>query len=146
MSETNAFLICAFRSEDFLRWCLFPERNLTHNLSLLFPIVFGINLIHFFDEKKDGAAEISIICFGASDPLSRHLTEVKRSQRVRIFGRLRTVSNSATFLAKESANAAPFTRGETDVQIFGKEKCKIRRQFQRFGVEKCKLLRRFQRY
>ena len=30
----------------------------------LFPIVFGINLIHFFDEKKDG----SIVCFGDSIP------------------------------------------------------------------------------
>ena len=36
-------LICAFRSADFLRWCLSPERNLTHNLFFLFPIVFGIN-------------------------------------------------------------------------------------------------------
>ena len=25
-------LICAFRSADFLRWCLSSERNLTHNL------------------------------------------------------------------------------------------------------------------
>ena len=38
-------LICAFRSADFLRWCLFPKRNLTHNLFFLFPIVFGINNI-----------------------------------------------------------------------------------------------------
>ena len=38
-------LICAFRSEDFLRWCLSPERNLAHNLFFLFPIVFGINII-----------------------------------------------------------------------------------------------------
>ena len=29
-------LICAFRSEDFLRWCLSPERNLTHNLFFYF--------------------------------------------------------------------------------------------------------------
>ena len=35
-------LICAFRSADFLRWCLSPERNLTHNLLFLFPIVVGI--------------------------------------------------------------------------------------------------------
>ena len=34
----------------------------------LFPIVFGINLIHFFDEKKDGAAGNSIVCFGVSIP------------------------------------------------------------------------------
>ena len=36
-------LICAFRSADFLRWCLSSERNLTHNLFFLFPIVFSIN-------------------------------------------------------------------------------------------------------
>ena len=46
----------------------------------------------------------------------RHLTEAKR--------RTRTVSKSATFLATESVISAPFKRGETKVQIFGKEKCK----------------------
>ena len=97
VSGTNAFLICAFRSADFLRWCLSPERNLTHNLFFLFPIVFGINLIHFFDEKKDGEAENSIVFFRCFDPLSRHLTEVKRSRRERILRRMRTVSKSATF-------------------------------------------------
>ena len=111
-AETNAFLICAFRSADFLRWCLFPKRNLTHNLFFLFPIVFGINLIHFFDfstRKKNGAAGNSIVCFAASIPCrSRHLT-------VR---RMRTVSKSAKFLATESVNSAPFKRGETEVQIF----------------------------
>ena len=39
-----------------------------HNLLFLFQIVIGINLIHFFDEKKDGAAGNSIACFGASIP------------------------------------------------------------------------------
>ena len=29
-------LICAFRSAGFLRWCLFPKRNLTHNLFFYF--------------------------------------------------------------------------------------------------------------
>ena len=38
-------LICAFRSEDFLRWCLSPKRNLTHDLFFLFPIFFGINCL-----------------------------------------------------------------------------------------------------
>ena len=28
----------------------------------------ALNLIHFFDEKKDGAAGSSIVCFGASIP------------------------------------------------------------------------------
>ena len=36
VSGTNAFLICAFRSADFLRWCLSPERNITHNLFFYF--------------------------------------------------------------------------------------------------------------
>ena len=32
------------------------------------------------------------------------------------------------FLATESVNSAPFKRGETQVQVFGKEKCKSLRQ------------------
>ena len=73
---------------------------------------FGINLIHFFDFstiKKNGAAGNSIVCFAASIACqSRHVT-------VR---RMRTVSKSATFLATESVNSAPFKRGKTEVQIF----------------------------
>ena len=38
-------LIGLIRSEDFLSWCLSPERNLTHNLFFLFPIVFGIYIV-----------------------------------------------------------------------------------------------------
>ena len=38
-----------------------------HNLFFYFNS-FGINLIHFFDEKKDSAAGNSIVCFGASIP------------------------------------------------------------------------------
>ena len=68
VSGTNAFLICAFRSADFLSWCLSPERNLIHNLFFPFPIVFGNNLIHFLDEKKDFAAGNSINLFGALIP------------------------------------------------------------------------------
>ena len=63
------------------------------------------------------------------------------------------------FLATESVNSAPFKRGETKVQIFGKEsaklfantkveifgkeRCKIHCQFQRFGKERCKIHRQF---
>ena len=61
VSGTNAFLICAFRPPDFLRWCLSSERSLTlpvtHNLFFLFPI-----------ENKDGTAGNSIVCFGAPIP------------------------------------------------------------------------------
>ena len=42
--------------------------------------------------------------------------------------RMGPVSKSATLLATESVNSAPFNRGETKVQIFGKEKCKTLRQ------------------
>ena len=46
---------------------VFSPRAQPHALFLfLFPIVFCINLIHFFDEKKNGAARNSIVCFGAS--------------------------------------------------------------------------------
>ena len=59
--------------------------------------------------KKNGAAGKSIVCFGASIACqSRHVT-------VR---RMRTVSKSATPLATESVNSAPFKRGKTEVQIF----------------------------
>ena len=91
---------------------VFILRAQPHAQSLfLFPIVFGINLIHFFDDKKVGAAGNSIgNLFRCFDPLSRHLTEAKR--------RTRTVSKSATFLATESVISAPFKRGETKVQFF----------------------------
>ena len=68
VSGTNAFLICVFRSADFLRWCLSSKRNLTHNLFFSISNSFSINLIHFFDEKKDGVAGKLIVCFGASIP------------------------------------------------------------------------------
>ena len=125
VSGTNAFLICAFRSADFLRWCLSPLHNPAHNLFFLFPIVFGIHLIHFINEKKDGSAGNSIVCFGASNPLSRHLTDGNDREEYEL-------SKSATFLPTKSVNAAPFKRGETKVQIFGKEKCKALRQFQHY--------------
>ena len=44
VSGTNAFLICAFRSADFLRPVVFIPRAQPHAQSLfLFPIVLGIN-------------------------------------------------------------------------------------------------------
>ena len=46
VSGTNTFLICALRSADFVTWCLYSERNLTHNLFFLFPIVFIVNGVY----------------------------------------------------------------------------------------------------
>ena len=54
---------------------MFIPRAQPHAQSLfLFPIVFGINLIHFFDEKKDGATGNSIVCLAASIPSHAFLT------------------------------------------------------------------------
>ena len=78
---------------------VYPRSQPHAQTLFLFPIVFGINLIHFFDEKKDGAAGNSIVCFGASIPCHA----VWQNRR-----RLRTVSKSATYLATESVNSAPF--------------------------------------
>ena len=111
----RCFSICRFSQVVFI------PRVQPHAQSLfLFPIVFGINLIHFFDEK-DGADGNSIVFFGASIPC--HAIWPKQNEE------LGTVSKSATYLATESVNSAPFKRGETKVQLFGKEKCKIPRQY-----------------
>ena len=73
VSEKNAFLICAFRSADFLRWCLFTQVQPHAQSLFLFPIVFRINLIHFFDffdEKEERCSrkfDRLLCCF---DPLS----------------------------------------------------------------------------
>ena len=128
---------------------VFILRAQPHAQSLfLYPIHAGcgINLIHFFDEKKDGAAEQSIVCL-----------PFDRSKR-----RTRTVSKSATFLATESVNSAPFKRGETKVQIlarksaklfantkmeiFGKGKVQNSSPISAFGKERCKIHRQFLRY
>ena len=47
----------------------------------LFPIVFGINLIHFFDEKKDGAAGNSIVQQQSSSSSSNRFIEHDVSTR-----------------------------------------------------------------
>ena len=91
------FSICRFSQVVFI------HRAQPHAQSLfLFPIVFGINLINFFDEEKDGVSRKFDRLFRCSDPLSRHLTEPKP--------RMRIVSKSTTFLATESVNSAPFRR------------------------------------
>ena len=72
--------------------------------------------------QPENRSRLFFFLFCCFDPLSRHLT-------MRILRRMRTVSKSATFLATESVNSAPFKRGETKVQIFGKEKCKTLRQY-----------------
>ena len=122
-------LICAFRSADFLRWCLSSERNLTHNLFFYFHkfllfiwFIFRWEEGRFIFRWEEGRSSRKFDrLFRCFDPLSRHLSKSKR--------RTRTVSKSATFLATESVNSAPFKRGETKVHILGKEKCKTLRHY-----------------
>ena len=52
LNWTNAFLICALRSVDFSAKVYHPEPPHAQSL-FLFPIVFGINLVHFFDGKNN---------------------------------------------------------------------------------------------
>ena len=100
---------------------VFIPRAQSHAQSpFLFPIVFGINLIHFFDEKKDSAAGNSIVVSVLRSPVTPFDEATKIAN---------CVSKNATFLATESVNSAPLKRGETKVHIFGKEKCKTLRQY-----------------
>ena len=52
LNWTNAFLICALRSGFSQVRFIHPKPPHARSL-LLFPIVLGINLIHFFDGKKN---------------------------------------------------------------------------------------------
>ena len=109
------FSICRFSQVVFI-----PRAQPHAQSFFLFPIVFGINLIHFSMRRRTVQAKFDRL-FCCFDPLSRHLTEAKR--------RMGTVSRSATFLATESVNSAPFKTGETKVHIFGKVTCKTLRQY-----------------
>ena len=120
------FSICRFSQVVF-----FPRAQ-PHTQSLfLFPIIFGINLIHFFSMKRRTVQpEIrSFVSFLRSPVTPLILTLIMKTEATR---RTRTVSKSATFLATESVNLAPFKRRESQMQIFGKETCKTLRQFQRY--------------
>ena len=146
-------LICAFRSADFLRWCLSSERNLTHNLFFLSPIVFGINLIHFSMRRRLVQPEIRSF-FGASIPChaicQKQNEEREQFRRAQRFWQRKVWSQRPSrgeklrckLLAWKSAKLF----ANTKVEIFGKERCKIHLQFQRFGKERCKIHRQVQRY
>ena len=138
----------AFRSPDWFVFsiCRFSQvvfipRAQPHAQSLfLFPIVFGINLIHFFDERKDGAAGNSIVCFGVSIPSQaiwqKQSEEWELFRRVQRFGQRNAWTQRHSrgeklrfkFLARKSSKFF----ANAKVQIFGKEKWKSRRQFQRY--------------
>ena len=110
------FLICRFSQVVFIL------RAQTHAQSLfLFPIVFGINLIHFFDEKKDGAAGNSIVCFGAS--IHCHAICEKQNEELELFWRVQRFWQQKVWTQSHS-------RGEKlRCKFLAKEKYKILRQY-----------------
>ena len=127
VSGTNAFLICAFRSADFLRWCLSPPAQPHAQSLFLFPIVFGINLIHFFQWEEGRCSRKFDHLFRCFDPLSRHLTEATKNancfEERNVFGNgkceLSAIQEGSPrkrckFLARKSAKLF----ANTKVQIF----------------------------
>ena len=94
---------------------VFIHQAQPHAQSLfLFPIVFGINLIHFFDFFDDREERCSrkidrlLWCF---DRLS--ITPCDSAKNANCFEKCNVL---------ESVNSAPFKRGKTEVQIFWQEK------------------------
>ena len=82
---------------------MFIPRAQPHPQSLfLFPIVFGINLIHFFRWEGRCSRKFDRL-FRCFDPLSRHLTEAKKNANC--------FEECNVFTCNGSVNSAPFKRG-----------------------------------
>ena len=58
-----------------------PRAQLHAHSLFLFPIVFGINLIHFSNEKKSGAAGNSIVCHSIGQKQNEEWELFRRVQR-----------------------------------------------------------------
>ena len=114
LNWTNAFLICALRSVDFSGKVYHPEPPHAQSL-FLFPIVFGINLIHFFNGKKNRTGlDLIMHLSWVFDPSrgSCHLKEGEQSLRAK------------RFLAMESVivNHCEFQRHHGDLSAKGETK------------------------
>ena len=106
----------------------------------LFPIVFGINLIHFFDffgEKEERCSrkfDRLLCCF---DPLSitpfDSAKNANRFEKCNVFGNGKCEVSAIQEGRNRGANCLARKRAKhvanTKVHIFGKEKCKTHRQF-----------------
>ena len=137
LSWTNAFDSWFVLCDLQIFSCKVYHTEPHHAQSLfLFPIVFGINLIHFFlwEEQQDWA-EFDHLCLGFS------ITRRAIQERV---GTMR-----ANFLATESVNfSATMVRQEVwrekrKVRFFGKGKCELTAIVRIFGMGKCKLIANF---
>ena len=83
-------LICAFDLQIFSGG-VYPPSATSRTISFSISNSFGINLIHFFDEKKDGAAGNSIVCFSASIPC--HAIWRKQNEERELFRRAQRFGN-----------------------------------------------------
>ena len=106
----------------------------------LFPIVFGINLIHFFDffdEKEERCSRKfdRLLCW--FDPLSITPFDSEKSancfEKCSVFGNGKCELSAIQEGRNSGAHFLARKRGKlfanTKVHIFGKETCKIHRQF-----------------
>ena len=97
----------------------------------LFPIVFGNNLIHFFDGKnKIGSGQDLIICLGFSITRRAACVIWKRgNKKGEIFfgnGKCELIANfSATMVTSPSRERREVWREKRKVRIFGKGKWKL---------------------
>ena len=106
----------------------------------LFPIVFGINLIHFFNGKNIRTGQNLIICLGFS--ITRHAARTIQE---------RVGTKRANFWAAESVNCefqghngeTGSVKGEMKMRFFGKGKCELTAIVRFFGMGKCKLIANF---
>ena len=119
------FAICRFSQVRFI-----TPSHLTHNL-FLFPIVFGINLIHFFDGKnKIGLGRIWSFVLGFRSLVAR-LVPFERGGTKR----------AKRFLAMESVNSLQFSAPQWWPLREGRDgKCERRNEKCEFGKGKCKLI------
>ena len=129
LNWTNAFLICALRSVDFLRKGLSPRATSPQSL-FLFPIVFGINLIHFFDGKnKIGLGRIWSIVLGF-DHSSRGSCYLKEGEQ----------RGRSNFWQWKVWTHCEFQRHNGELREGRDGKCEGRNEKCDFGKGKCKLI------
>ena len=125
VSGTNAVLICAFRSADFLRWCLCPERNLTHNLFFYFQLFLVLIWFIFSMRRRTVQTENRSFVSVLRSPV----TPFDRSdEECELFRGVQRILRATEVWTQRHSRR----ESEKEVHIFGKEKCKTVSQFQRY--------------
>ena len=104
VSGTNAFLNFVLFDLQIFPAGVYPPSATSRTSSFSISIVFGINFIHFFDEKKPGSCRRKFDrLFRCFDPLSCHFTEATKNANC--------FEECNVFTCNGSVNSAPFKRG-----------------------------------